>query len=198
MAENDRIQELFIRGIPVRHVRIFGQLDEPAACDLVSKALVQLDSTHARIHEGIYYSIGFTIPSLANGVSQNCLLKTKDNEIHLRPSAVMGGDARFFIFEGTVVSANGSASTAANRRRESSSTHIVEIFNGATVTDDGDLLDEHLLVGGTGPAQSIGGASELISEWVFKPNTNYLLRLTNISGASQPSNMHLDFYEPGT
>jgi hypothetical protein len=196
MTEKGRTQDLTIGGILARHVRLFGQLDEPITCDSVSHGLIQVDTTHARIHQGVYFSIGLTNLALADNASMNCLLRTGVNGVHMRPSGVAGGDARFFVFEDTTTSADGTEGFATNRNRISSFTHKLRIFEGPTITADGALLDEHLIIGGTGRTFSIGGASGLTNEWMFQKNSVYLFRLTNISGAVQPVNLHLDFYEP--
>ena len=196
MTERPRVQDIYIGGIPVRHIRIFGQLDEPAICDDISKSLVQVDSTHARIHQGIYFSIGLTNLILADNASMNCLFRVGESTVHIRPSGVAGGDTRFFIFENTTTSADGTEHFAANRNRTNSLTHKMRIFEGPTITADGTSIDEQLIIGGIGRTFSIGGASGLTNEWVLQKNSVYMFRLTNISGAAQPINMHLDFYEP--
>jgi len=184
-----------IRNVVSRHVRIFGQTDTIAEVDdtIGANALVFIDTIHNRIHRGQFFSLDNFNSALANSGTIDVLVKVTTG-VHVRAIASAGGDARFQLFEGTTVSANGTPATPVNRNRFSALTAVTQFFTGPTITADGTALLDTLLPGGTGGIFSGGGGGQTFEEFVLAPG-NYLLRLTNISGSTQPANVQIDFYE---
>jgi len=195
MAETPRDQSLFVGGIPARHVRVFGQNDEPADVDSISGGLILIDTVHARIHAGQFFTVNHLNLALADNATIVFLIRTGSRVAHARPFAVVGGDAQFEIFEGPTVTVDGAAQTVVNKNRLSSNTAETLVFLTPTTTGDGTELDDHLIVGGVGPVQSIGSEGSFAHEWDLNVNTEYLLRLTNRAGAAQPAHLQFDFYE---
>jgi hypothetical protein len=62
-----------------------------------------------------------------------------------------------------------------------------------TVTSVGTELDAQIIPGGGG--KKAGGSSAGSLEYVLKPLTNYLFRLTNINGTAHTACLTLEWYE---
>jgi hypothetical protein len=62
-----------------------------------------------------------------------------------------------------------------------------------TVSSLGTQLDAEIIPGGSGKKSGGGTAGSL--EYVLKPLTNYLFRLTNVNGASHAAHLALEWYE---
>lgn len=196
MAENDRTQDLSIRGIIARHIRIFGQNDEPLNVDALSGGMLMQENYHYRIHKQQAFTVNELSLSLANDADITLALLTANKQpCHMFPTAIAGGDAEFRLTEAPTLSNNGTAQTVFNRFRSSSRTAHTQVFLAPTITDEGTILDAHLIPGGSGGAAS-GGHGNLEQEWVLKTNTLYLIRLFNRAGTAQPGHVQLDFYEP--
>lgn len=194
MAER-RTQELFINGIPVRQVRLFGQDDDPVEVDRVTNALISIDTVHARVHEGVLYVANRYSASLADDASITLLLRPNGAYVHLRAVGVCGGDAELFLSEGPTVSGNGTEVSTFNKNRVSANVATMEVFHTPTLSADGTELLTQLLAGGSGIFLSPGAQSGFEQEWVLDPDTDYVVRLTNVSGSNQPAELQLDFYE---
>ncbi len=97
------------------------------------------------------------------------------------------------FFEGPTSSADGAAVAAINRNRISAITADTLIFNGPTVSVDGTLLGEGYIPGGSG-GNAPGGQGGTFGEYVLAPATDYLIRLSAITGNIDGS-LLLDWYE---
>jgi hypothetical protein len=62
-----------------------------------------------------------------------------------------------------------------------------------TVSSLGTQIDAQILPGGSGKKSSGGSAASL--EYVLKPLTNYLFRLTNVNGTAHAASLQLEWYE---
>lgn len=160
-------------------------------------SMVLTDVTHHRIHQGLMFGANFTVLDLADNADLDILVKVAaDMAMHMSAFGVSGGDATFFFYEDTVVSADGTPVPAINRNRFSPIVSGAAVFHTPTVTGLGTLLDDHLIIGGVGPTLSTGSQGSLGLEWILKADTNYLFRVTNVSAAIQPAHVQLDWYEP--
>lgn len=153
---------------------------------------VVIDAIHARIHRGQLFEHDEVNAALASAGTIELLLIVT-TAAHLRFHAAVGGDTRVQLYEGTTVSANGTQRTPLNRNRFSSKTPVTEVYFSPTITTDGSLISDQFSPGGTGPL-SAGGESGTWEEWVLNPG-NYLLRATNISGATTFVHLEVDWYE---
>jgi hypothetical protein len=155
------------------------------------------DVVHHRIQQGTFFTVSVGNLALANDVSLDCLVLTPPDppEIHFRPLVKTGGDSEMNLFEDTIVSDNGIPTLGVNQNRKSSLVTSVAIFSGPTITDDGELLTQEFIPGGTGGGTSQGGEGGFYVEFILKPSSLYLMRLTNRAGTTQPVSMILQYYE---
>lgn len=180
-----------------RSVQILGDDRSVAKVDPNSGHLIVMSEIHARIHEGVMYSVDQVNAALADTLSLSFLISTSASKsVHLRVLAAMGGDARLQLYENPTVTMAGSAITPINRNRFSSNVPAATITTGPTVSSDGTELLDIILPGGSGFYLSPGSSSNAFEEYILKLEEDYLARVTNISGSAQPSSLQLDFYEP--
>jgi len=85
------------------------------------------------------------------------------------------------LYEGALVSANGTQGPVYNMNRQSSRQPSFTTYQGPTVTDPGSSNLYPTLTNGS---KGVGGGSDRQGRLVLKENENYLLRLTNASGAN--------------
>lgn len=135
---------------------------------------------HQLIHEGYGFHASEKISSLTNGSSYNLLLQTSNTETHLLITHIdsTAAPCDIFIFEDAIVSNVGTPVSVHNTNRINQLPYNGRLYHTPTITNDGTQLEYHIING----AKQSGGSSEVFDfEWVLKPNSNYLIRLTNNS-----------------
>lgn len=162
-----------------------------------AQVLTTLDIIHSRVHEGRLFSCGYYSSSVANGASLDVLIQssaTLDTHITIICEAV--GDAEMYIYEGTTVSAAGTAVTASNHNRQSSKVFDGTITHTPTITAIGTQINgTGLLPAGT-RASATGGETGFSSEFILALNTKYLVRITNVSGSATKMAINTNYYQP--
>ena len=162
-------------------------------------ALTIIQEQHRMAHDGFMYHTSGKITGVANGASVEVFMRTGTIPVHFtRAQFTLGrGDIDINTYEDTTVSADGTPIVIFNTNRISTNTPEMDIFGGATIVTDGNQM--HTLWAhptGTGVGNAIG-LSEVSNgeEWILKPATNYMVRLTNNSGASITFSYEFLFYE---
>lgn len=162
----------------------------------IKNQVTAVNIVHERIHQGLVFSASFLNLTVPVDAFRNILFRTSVAlEAHVRITLAAGAEATLHIYEGPTVTDNGTPIPSINRNRNSTYEAASLVFDGAVVTDDGFELDSHFTAGGSGP-HATGGTDISFNEWIFKANTDYLIRPTNISGKIIGANLRLDFYEP--
>ena len=160
--------------------------------------VITVDVNHQRNHDGrAYYAYKIAPDSakLADGASINIVLASPSGVFpHVTVHGMCLGDAELYIYEGTVTT-GGTAFTPVNRNRNYAVSNVSEVAMviNPTVTSVGTELDAQIIPGGTGKKSSGGTAGSL--EYVLKPLTNYLFRLTNVNGTAHAASLNLEWYE---
>jgi hypothetical protein len=180
-----------------RHVSpTFGKRDGTQVLVDYSEPLPVVAINHYRLHEGmafIAYYLQNGVSPLADGASINIAIAANAGYYpHLTVGGFCGGDSTMFIYESATAS-GGTAFTPINRNRNSLTTSNVAMTINPTVTSTGTELFEEFFPGGLKKKAGGGGGDAL--EYVIKPLTNYLIRLTNISGSAQTAEIMLEWYE---
>lgn len=175
--------------------QIKGTTGKIAEVDPFSGHLVVIKSVHHWMHQGKFFQADYVDEALADDGTMELLVRLDAGEGgHMRFRASIGGDGRLQLFEGPTVSSAGTGLTVFNRNRRSSNAADISVYHTPTTSDDGDALSDEIIPGG-GIFFSAGGKQDSFEEWILMPSTDYLLRLTNISGAAQPASISADWYE---
>lgn len=176
--------------------------DEEHRCyDPLVHAVTVIDSPHRMAHDGFMYHTSGKVTGIANGASVEVLMVTPADLMPHFNRALFSfsrGDWDIDTFEDVVVSAEGTLITNVyNTNRNSSNTPGLMIFNTPTVTGDGTQLHKLWAVPtGTGQGNTIG-LSDVKNgeEWILKPSTIYMVRLTNNSGGNATMSYEFLWYE---
>lgn len=130
--------------------------------------------------------------TLASGTSFELIISTSDEQIVLDSPIVNSnsGDLTFELFEDTVFT-GGTPVTAYNNDRNSSFTAVVDaIVVDATVSDIGtQILPIINTVGDNSSGQA--RTFSLGYPTIFKPNTNYALRVSHNDGQMRQVNLYV-------
>lgn len=157
---------------------------------------IMVDVNHQRNHDGrawFAYKIAPDSAKLADGASIDIVLAAASGVIpHMTVDALCLGDAEFYIYEGTSAT-GGTSFTPINRNRNYTTSSQVAMIVNPTVTTLGTQIDAQILPGGSGKKSGGGAAGSL--EYVLKPLTNYLFRLTNVNGTAHAASLQLEWYE---
>ncbi len=157
---------------------------------------IVVDVNHQRNHDGrayFAYKINPTSSPLAAGSSIDIVLASASGVIpHMTVDALCLGDAELYIYENTVAT-GGTSFTPLNRNRNYTTSSQVAMIINPTVSSLGTQLDAQILPGGSGKKSGGGTAGSL--EYVLKPLTNYLFRLTNVNGTAHAAHLSLEWYE---
>ena len=174
----------------------FGKRDGTQVLVDYSEPLPVVDVNHYRLHEGrafLAYYLQNGVAPLADAASINIAIAANAGYApHMTIGAFCGGDSTLFIYESATAS-GGTAFTPVQRNRISTTTSNVAMTINPTVTATGTELYKEFLPGGVKKKAGGGGGESL--EFVIKPLTNYLIRLTNISGSAQTAEVTLEWYE---
>ena len=160
--------------------------------------VIVVDVNHQRNHDGrafFAYKLAPDSAPLAANANINIVLASPAGVFpHLTLNGLCLGDAELYVYEGTATT-GGTAFTPINRNRnyaDSNPSQVAMVIN-PTVTSLGTELDAQIIPGGVGKKSAGGTAGSL--EYVLKPLTNYLFRLTNVNGTSHAAFMALEWYE---
>lgn len=180
-----------------RHVSLVQKLENgTSALSGADAPLIMVDVNHQRNHDGRAYQAWRLYPDsakLAAGASCDIVFAAgPGTRMHLTLDAVLMGDAELYIYEGAT-STGGTAFTPINRNRNYTDSSNVAMVMNPTVTATGTLLDAQFLAGGVG--KKSGGGSSQSLEFVLKPLTNYLIRLTNVNGTAHSGYVAMEWYE---
>ena len=160
--------------------------------------LISIDVNHVRNHDGrafFGYKMYPDSAPLAAGASLDIAFAAPSGVIpHMTIDAMCLGDAEFYIYEGATAT-GGTAFTPINRNRNYaiSNPSQIAMITSPTVTALGTQLDAQIIAGGAGKKSSGGAVGSL--EYILKPLTTYLFRLTNVNGTSHAAHMQLEWYE---
>lgn len=160
--------------------------------------VIMVDVNHQRNHDGrAYYAYKIYPDSapLAASASIDIVLASPAGVFpHITIDGLCLGDAELYVYESTVTT-GGTAFTPINRNRNyavSNPSQVAMVIN-PTVTSVGTELDAQIIPGGAGKKSGGGTAASL--EYVLKPLTNYLFRLTNVNGTAHAAYLTLEWYE---
>ena len=170
------------------------------ASERITSAIRTIETEHSYIHEGIFFE-SYNKFTLAAGATRLVTIKpAAGTYLHYRPTNLVTSADKVTIefYEGATVTANtGTAVTPSNHNRNSALTSVVTLLDAPTVTANGIKFAQVYIPGATGTGGTRTGASagESESEWVFKPDTQYAIKVTNGSSGSNDIQINFQWYE---
>ena len=159
---------------------------------------IMVDVNHQRNHDGraffAYKMYPDSSPLAASAHIDIVMASPSGVSPHITIDAMCLGDAELYIYEGTGTT-GGTTLTPISRNRNyaQSNPSQVAMVVAPTVTSLGTQIDAQVIAGGSGKKSSGGAAGSL--EYVLKPLTNYLFRLTNVNGTAHAAHLQLEWYE---
>ena len=180
-----------------RSIQVYGDADGVMTSMGVDsfKNTINIGSVHFNLHEGKAFIVSRDSGSIADAATSDMLIQVGSTALRFTTGAGTTGSFRADIYEGTTFSAAGTALVAYNKLRSSSNTTNATFTHTPTITDLGTTVWCSLISGG----KKVGGDAELpeIDQFILTANTDYLYRLTNISGVAARAIFNVSYYEPG-
>ena len=169
--------------------------------DQFAHAVTVIQEQHRLIHDGMFFTTSGKQTGFADATSVEFLISPPAGCFPHIQSMVLNfgrGDIDFEAYEGPTVTDNGTALPTRNVNRNSTNTPALNLYANPTTTDDG-VMGFQLWVPptGTGTGQSANGTAGVGqgSEWILKPETQWLVRLTNNSGSTIDWSYEFSWYE---
>lgn len=160
--------------------------------------VIFIDVNHQRNHDGrafFAFKINPDSAMLAPNANIDIVIASPAGVYpHVTIDVFCQGDAEFYVYEGTGTT-GGTPFTPVNRNRNyavSNPSQSAMVIN-PTVTSLGTMLEGKIIPGGIGKKST--GSESASLEYVLKPLTNYLFRLTNVNGTDHSAHMTLEWYE---
>jgi len=165
------------------------------AVDSIDSSIGTITSAHIKVHQGNFYNISKLFENVADDSNAEILLKVGSNKkLHFTTIVTVGGTSHVYLYESPTVSDNGTQLAIYNMNRSSSNTSDATAYYSPTVASAGTELSSVLAEGGTGP-KAIGSQARNDGEWILEKSTDYLIRVTNKSGAVNDISIEIAFYE---
>lgn len=147
-----------------------------------SGALTCVRAIHWRIKESKEFYVSHRFTSVADdGVAMIHIKVDSTKSAHGYISIESDGKCYVDLYENPTTSADGTAVTELCLNREIDATPSTSVFHTPTKSVNGTLL-EYGILGTAGKFTLIGG-DEMGGYWLLKPNEQYLILVTNKSGA---------------
>jgi hypothetical protein len=165
--------------------------------DDITGALQVISTVHAEVHEGETYFASYKSPEggdIGDNQKIEILLVTGAKECHLTFVIAGGGDTEVYVGENVTADDPGTALAAVNMHRNAAGVATATPTHTPTNASNGDQLENNLLPGGSG-GNAGGGVARKETEWIFKPNTTYVVRGINRGGGAKPMSISLQWYE---
>jgi hypothetical protein len=147
-----------------------------------------------KIYDGDYYNTGYYNNAVADAGTIEVLLQPNGENIFINVVVINGGDCEFRVYEGVTHTDPGTSLTALNSNRDSSNTTGATWTHTPTVSGYGTTIWEEFVPGGT-KKSAVGSTTEAIGQGILKASTDYVFRLTNVSGAETQLQLIFGFYE---
>lgn len=155
-----------------------------------------IDYSHQKVHEGRFFSGGYYNASVADTASINVLFQNSTNYTHTKVTVASSGNCLLYIFEDTTVSSAGTTITPINHNRSSSKTLLGTLTHTPTITGDGTQLNGPSFIPAGDKHSGAGGEMGFNNELILDISTNYLFRVTNVSGGAAKIGIHVEGYQP--
>lgn len=153
-----------------------------------------IDVNHLRLHEGRAYYVYKLFPYAAGlpaGTSIDIALAWPAGSVpHAQFTYGCAGESEFYVYEAPTTS--GGTALTVNRRHRilTTASAAVAVLNPTVTALGTEILSDFV------PANKQGGGAQLsTAEFVLKPLTTYLFRLTNANAQPHAAHLMVEWYE---
>jgi hypothetical protein len=158
-------------------------------------AAIGIDFAHAKIHEGVAYSVSQLFTAVTNGSFADMHIKTgTTKETHMLVGVSAEGKGYITLYRGTTYSSLGTTLSVHNCNEFSSNTTAAHVYSAPVTTTMGTVLYQDLIPAGTS-SKTVGGVSNLRAERILNTSTDYLLRVENKSTTAGDISIEFNYYE---
>ena len=150
-------------------------------------------AVHWRIRESKEWLGGYCWSGVEDAASVYLHIKVGAKSAHGVGSMSSDGKSQVFLYESPTTTDDGTGLSEFCMNRETVVAPTVTLFRDPTVSADGTELE----CGVTGQAGKFtaGGGTISGAYWLLKPNTNYLIKVTNDSGGVAGIAIHYEWHE---
>lgn len=169
----------------------------PIIADL-SGGLRVLSEIQSAVHDGLMFSYSIhDAVGLAAGSSLLLLGRVGTKQVHFDGFHinVSQGDLLVEFFEAPTVTNAGTLQTSRRRNRSNTTTATMAIYANPTVSANGTLLDDDLLLLVGQGSNVLSGTASVEDGWVLKENTDYLIKITNNAASATTYNAKFAWHE---
>lgn len=163
-----------------------------------TRAITSQTYIEANVKNGLQFEFSSLNTSLAAGASQSAIFLTGNKTVIIKSREIQytGQGISAQVFEGTTYT-GGTAGTIFNLNRINTATSTAQIISGVTVTLQGTAISATTYgVGSIGNGQtSVGSFTVQGIERILKPNTAYLLQITNLDTVACKIATYATWYE---
>ena len=169
-----------------------GETDE-VRMDASTNSLQTIEYEHHEIHSGSSFTTSY-VADIGNGANLDLLIETPAGTkyAHFVYEVDVEAEAALLIYEAVTATA-GDAVVAYNRNRVGTPTAatVVVTSTPTSITEGTTIIrSKHM-----GSGKTVGGGDRGSHEFVLKPSTKYLFRLTNATTGNNFMSVEFDWYE---
>lgn len=163
------------------------------------RAMTTQSYVEANVKNGLQFEFGTQATTVTAGASLDILFVTGAKPVIVKDRAVSfnGAGVTAIVYEAPTVTANGTALFVGNLSRIAPQATTIAAYQGPTVTSAGTQISApNAFIGSTAQGQSVTGTFATGgAERILKPNTSYLLRITNNDTSSGKIAVYVTWYE---
>lgn len=163
------------------------------------RAMTMQSYVEANVKNGLQFEFGTQATTVATGANLDILFVTGAKPVIIKDRAISfnGAGIAAVVYETPTVSANGTALFVGNLSRIAPQSTTISAYQGPTVSNAGTQISApNASIGSTAQGQSVTGTfSTGGAERILKPNTSYLLRITNNDTSSCKIAVYVTWYE---
>ncbi len=157
-----------------------------------------VDMEQTAVSLGIYFEVGHYEPAILDTQALEVLLRTPVvtvlRTVMLATSVTAGGNTLFEVFQAPTVVADGAVLTPIQMNQLSSGVSATEVFHTPTLSADGTNIFRTFLPGSTG-LNPLGDSTSPFQRLITLPDTDYLIRMRNVSGSASDMSINLNTVE---
>lgn len=157
--------------------------------------VVMEDDIESRVNAGRQLTACFNESSVTNNGEVYLLLETNSKEMHTVLDVKCVGQWRFQSFAGATITDKGTPVTPFNRKTACPFTIESNLYQNAVVSNDGSERLSFYFGAGTNPSRVTSTEQTDDLESIICPDSQVLIKLTNLSGSASYLSVIADFHE---